>query len=184
MPTHVQACHVLALQQAGAKCRQIHQASKSWLGSLCKHVVLIMSHASQVHDDHGMHAAMVTIIYHKKLTAEWKIAAEELRSLLTSAPSSSGVVQVIGRSRKQKIELFTSHVDEVMTVAGKHLHYRQVEGAFSQPNGGDNLVLSSCSPSTSCCVSSWVFLLPVLQWTASCARACLYEVSWADSSIM
>ncbi|KAL0049774.1 hypothetical protein WJX82_009675 [Trebouxia sp. C0006] len=80
--------------------------------------------------------AMVTIIYHKKLTAEWKTAAEELRSLLTSAPSSSGIVQVIGRSRKQKIELFTSHVDEVMTVAGKRLHYRQVEGAFSQPNGG------------------------------------------------
>ena len=93
---------------------------------------------------------MVTIIYHKKLTAEWKIAAEELRSLLTSAPSSSGVVQVIGRSRKQKIELFTSHVDEVMTVAGKRLHYRQVEGAFSQPNGGDNLLFSSCSLNANC----------------------------------
>ncbi len=103
------------------------------------------------HDKRGIHAAMVTIIYHKKLTAEWKTAAEELRSLLTSAPSSSGIVQVIGRSRKQKIELFTSHVDEVMTVAEKRLHYRQVEGAFSQPNGGDNLVYSSCLPSTNCC---------------------------------
>ena len=147
-----------------------------------------MSHASQVHDKHGMHAAMVTIIYHKKLTAEWKIAAEELRSLLTSAPSSSGVVQVIGRSRKQKIELFTSHVDEVMTVAAKHLHYRQVEGAFSQPNGGDNLVFSSCSPSTSCCV--WeanilgVSAASIAMDCQLCARPCFCEVSWADSSIM
>jgi tRNA/tmRNA/rRNA uracil-C5-methylase (TrmA/RlmC/RlmD family) len=112
---------------------------------------LIMLHESSILDKHGIHAAMVTIIYHKKLTAEWKTAAEELRSLLTSAPSSSGIVQVIGRSRKQKIELFTSHVDEVMTVAGKRLHYRQVEGAFSQPNGGDNLLFSSCSSSANCC---------------------------------
>lgn len=113
---------------------------------------------------------MVTIIYHKKLTAEWKTAAEELRSLLTSAPSSSGIVQVIGRSRKQKIELFTSHVDEVMTVAGKRLHYRQVEGAFSQPNGGDNLVFSSWLPSANCCFTKqipWVLLLPASQWTAN-----------------
>jgi len=112
---------------------------------------LFMWHESRIHGDHGTHAAMVTIIYHKKLTAEWKTAAEELRSLLTSAPSSSGVVQVIGRSRKQKLELFSSHVDEVMTVAGKRFDYRQVEGAFSQPNGGDNLMFSSCSSSTYCC---------------------------------
>lgn len=86
-----------------------------------------------------MRAAMVTIIYHKKLDDEWRSAAKELQALLTSAPSSSGVVHIIGRSRKQKIELTCSHVDEVMTVAGKRFDYRQVEGAFSQPNGGKRL---------------------------------------------
>lgn len=81
--------------------------------------------------------AMVTLIYHKKLNDEWKAAAEELRASLSSLPSSTnGIVQVIGRSRGQKLELVCSHVDEVMTVAGKQFSYRQVEGAFSQPNGG------------------------------------------------
>lgn len=84
--------------------------------------------------------AMVTLIYHKKLDDEWKAAALELRSLLSSAPScSSGIVQIIGRSRKQKLELDTNHVNEVMTVDGRRYEYRQVEGAFSQPNGGQTL---------------------------------------------
>lgn len=82
--------------------------------------------------------AMVTLIYHKKLNDEWKAAAEDLRGSLTSLPSSTdGIVQIIGRSRGQKLELTCSHVDEVMTVAGKQYSYRQVEGAFSQPNGGE-----------------------------------------------
>lgn len=86
--------------------------------------------------------AMVTLIYHKKLNDNWKTAAEELRASLSSLPSSTdGIVQVIGRSRGQKLELTCSHVDEVMTVAGKQFSNRQVEGAFSQPNGG---IVSAC----------------------------------------
>lgn len=82
---------------------------------------------------------MVTLIYHKKLNPEWTAAATELRSTLKSVPScTSGVVQVIGRSRKQKIELEHNHVHEVMNVFGKDYAYRQVEGAFSQPNGGQS----------------------------------------------
>ncbi len=91
--------------------------------------------------------AMVTLIYHKKLDEAWKEAASELRAVLSSAPSSSGEVQIIGRSRKQKMELVSSHVDEVMTVAGKEFKYRQVEGAFSQPNGGQHFSDCSCSES-------------------------------------
>lgn len=83
---------------------------------------------------------MVTLIYHKKLGEEWIAAATEMRSVLKSVPScTSGVVQVIGRSRKQKVDLAHNYVDEVMTVLGKDYAYRQVEGAFSQPNGGQLL---------------------------------------------
>ena len=81
--------------------------------------------------------AMVTLIYHKQLNEEWKTAASDLRSVLSSCPSCpNGIVSVIGRSKKQKVELDRSYVDEVMTVDSKQYSYRQVEGAFSQPNGG------------------------------------------------
>lgn len=84
--------------------------------------------------------AMVTLIYHKKLGDNWKAAAEDLRASLSSLPSSTnGIVQILGRSRGQKLELTCSHVDEVLTVAGKQFSYRQVEGAFSQPNAGTQL---------------------------------------------
>lgn len=91
--------------------------------------------------------SMVTLIYHKKLDAPWMEAAAELRSILTKVPScTSHDVQLLGRSRKQKVKLGNDHVDEVMTVFGKDYSYRQVEGAFSQPNGGQSVphITSHC----------------------------------------
>ena len=82
---------------------------------------------------------MVTLIYHKKLDDKWRKDACQLRDKLRCVPScTSGTVQVIGRSRKQKIEVAHNYVNDVMTVAGKTYMYRQVEGAFSQPNGGQS----------------------------------------------
>lgn len=82
---------------------------------------------------------MVTLIYHKKLDDEWQKAAKELRTILSGVPScTSSIVQMIGRSRKQKVDLDHSYVDEVMSVSGRSHEYRQVEGAFSQPNGGQS----------------------------------------------
>ena len=46
-------------------------------------------------------------------------------------------LQVIGRSRKQKVEVDRASVTEAMQVDGKKLQYKQMEGAFSQPNGGE-----------------------------------------------
>lgn len=96
--------------------------------------------------------SMVTLIYHKKLNAPWINAAAELRSILCKVPScTSHDVQLLGRSRKQKVTLGNDHVDEVMTVFGKDYSYRQVEGAFSQPNGGQSvlhIVLSAISAET------------------------------------
>ena len=92
---------------------------------------------------------MVTLIYHKKLNDDWKAAAEELRASLSSLPSSTnGIVQILARSRGKKLELTCSHVDEVLTVAGKQFAYRQVEGAFSQPNAGTQRLQIVCCTST------------------------------------
>ena len=52
------------------------------------------------------------------------------------AASHTGAFLLKGRSRKQKVELERAHVLENIIVAGKALEYMQVEGAFSQPNGG------------------------------------------------
>ena len=72
--------------------------------------------------------AMVTMIYHKKLEREWQEAAQKLRPVLGSCPASSQPsVHIVGRSRKQKLELDASHVIETLTVDDKELTYKQVQ---------------------------------------------------------
>lgn len=71
--------------------------------------------------------AMVTMIYHKKLDENWTAAAQKLRKALGACPSSSQPsVHIIGRSRKQKIELDAGHVIETLNVHGEQLTYKQV----------------------------------------------------------
>ena len=60
----------------------------------------------------------------------WRAAALALRETLG--------VELIGRSRKQKIALHSDQVEEVLTVHGREYRYRQIEGSFTQPNGGIN----------------------------------------------
>lgn len=74
--------------------------------------------------------ALITLIYHKPLGDDWIAAAEALQQQLG--------FPIIGRSRKQKIMLQRDWVNETLHVDGKALHYRQMEGAFTQPNGGIN----------------------------------------------
>ena len=71
--------------------------------------------------------AMVTMIYHRKLGAEWIAAAQKLRKVLGACSSSSQPsVHIVGRSRKQKVELDAAHVIETFTVDGRQLTYKQV----------------------------------------------------------
>ncbi|MCY0964588.1 tRNA (uridine(54)-C5)-methyltransferase TrmA [Parathalassolituus penaei] len=74
--------------------------------------------------------ALITLIYHKKLEDEWQEAARQLMATLG--------FPVIGRSKKQKIVLDRDYVNECLPVDGLQLHYRQIEGGFTQPNGGMN----------------------------------------------
>lgn len=80
--------------------------------------------------------AMVTLVYRQPIPATWEEAAKQLRVALAKAPDSKQEqVTVIARSRKRKLELDCSHVTEVMALDDNSYTFRQVEGAFSQPNG-------------------------------------------------
>ncbi len=73
---------------------------------------------------------LVTLIYHRKLDSEWEAAARALADAL-------GIL-ILGRSRGQKVVLQRDHVDEELQVGVRKLRYRQIEGSFTQPNGGVN----------------------------------------------
>lgn len=70
---------------------------------------------------------LITLIYHRPLDEEWAEQAQQLEEQLQAF--------VLGRSRKQKRVLSRDYVNETFTVQGQQFHYRQLEGAFSQPNG-------------------------------------------------
>jgi len=73
---------------------------------------------------------LLTLIYHRKLDADWEAAARRLADQLG--------VAIIGRSKGQKLVLERDWVEESFELDGRQLHYRQYEGSFSQPNGGVN----------------------------------------------
>lgn len=75
-------------------------------------------------------AALVTLVYHRPLDDTWQDAAQALRAEFG--------IGLIGRSRGQKIVLGEDYVEETLGVAGREFHYRQIEGSFTQPNGGIN----------------------------------------------
>ena len=74
--------------------------------------------------------ALITLIYHKLLDEAWQEAATALQAELG--------VAIIGRSRKQKLVLERDWVNETLEVDGHSFYYRQLEGGFTQPNGGVN----------------------------------------------
>ena len=73
---------------------------------------------------------MVTLIYHRPLGSDWELAARDLAADLG--------VQIIGRSRGQKVVLDRDWLLEEFELNGRQLRYQQVEGSFTQPNGGVN----------------------------------------------
>ncbi len=78
---------------------------------------------------------LVTLIYHRRLDDAWQLAAEQLRKQLS--------IDIIGRSRKQKLVLGRDYVEERLPINGRNYHYRQYEGGFTQPNAGVNCQMIS-----------------------------------------
>ncbi|KEP90334.1 tRNA (uridine(54)-C5)-methyltransferase TrmA [Aeromonas caviae] len=77
----------------------------------------------------------VSLLYHRKLEAEWQQAAEALQADLRAQGFE---LQLIGRAHKQKICLGDDFVIERLTVQGRELVYKQVENSFTQPNAAIN----------------------------------------------
>ncbi|WP_374266123.1 tRNA (uridine(54)-C5)-methyltransferase TrmA [Zoogloea sp.] len=73
---------------------------------------------------------MISLVYHRPLDDAWQAAAEALAADMG--------VQLIGRSRKQKIVIGRDWLREEFELDGRQLKYKQVEGSFTQPNGGVN----------------------------------------------
>lgn len=70
--------------------------------------------------------ALVTLIYHKPLDEAWVAKAQSIKQVLG--------IDIIGRSRKQRLLVERDHVIERLTVAGREYTYQQVEASFTQPN--------------------------------------------------
>lgn len=73
---------------------------------------------------------LVTLIYHRRLDEAWEAAARTLAADMG--------IGLIGRSRGQKVVLDRDWVLEEFELDGRQLRYQQLEGSFSQPNGGVN----------------------------------------------
>lgn len=73
---------------------------------------------------------LVTLIYHRPLGEEWQQVARDLGQQLG--------IDVIGRSRKQKVVTGRDYVLESFDIAGRTVTYQQVETGFTQPNAAVN----------------------------------------------
>lgn len=73
---------------------------------------------------------LVTLIYHRRLEDDWQAAATKLATDLN--------IQIVGRSKKQKIVLERDYVEESLNIENSCFRYRQYESAFSQPNAEVN----------------------------------------------
>ncbi|MDX9874923.1 MAG: tRNA (uridine(54)-C5)-methyltransferase TrmA [Spongiibacteraceae bacterium] len=74
--------------------------------------------------------ALVTLVYHRRLDESWLEAAGPLRRELG--------IELIGRSRGQKIVLERDWLTEELEVNGRTYSYQQIENSFTQPNGAIN----------------------------------------------
>ena len=74
--------------------------------------------------------ALITLIYHRPLDAEWEAEARALQARLK--------VGIIGRSRKQKLILDRDYITERLQVGDREYIYQQVESGFTQPNAQIN----------------------------------------------
>ncbi|MEE2002961.1 tRNA (uridine(54)-C5)-methyltransferase TrmA [Alkalimonas sp. MEB108] len=74
---------------------------------------------------------LITLIYKRQLDENWQQAANRLKQQL----ADYGPVDLIGRARKQKIELDRDYIIEQLQVGQRTLRYQQIENSFTQPNG-------------------------------------------------
>ena len=81
---------------------------------------------------------LLTLVYHKALDDAWEQTAVALRDALRAELRDELNLQLVGRSKKQKRVLGQDFVTERLHVLDRTIAYRQIEGAFTQPNASVN----------------------------------------------
>ncbi len=69
---------------------------------------------------------VVSLLYHKKLDTLWERVAQKIAQELH--------INIIGRSKKQKIVIGRDYINETLHVQNKIYHFIQFENSFTQPN--------------------------------------------------
>ncbi len=77
---------------------------------------------------------LITLIYKKPIDESWIKEAQGLKAHLNEFAATN----IIGRARKQKIELDNDYVTERLSINGKEFSFKQIENSFTQPNAGVN----------------------------------------------
>ena len=73
---------------------------------------------------------VISMIYHKPLTDDW---TENVSTMLSKIEGFTKV-NIIGRSKKQKVVLGNDYVIEKFEIKGKQYTFKQIENSFTQPN--------------------------------------------------
>jgi tRNA (uracil-5-)-methyltransferase len=115
------------LQQFPVAAKSINLLMPKLLDAICQHEItrkkcFQVEFLSTLTGD-----ILVSLIYHKRLDDQWVAAITPIKEQLG--------INIVGRSRKQKIVLDRDYVNESFRVDNRIYHYRQIEGGFSQPNG-------------------------------------------------
>ncbi len=118
---------LIFLEQFPVACAAINQLMPELLNVICKQEILRrkcfqIEFLSTLSGD-----TLVSLIYHKALDDSWIEAIKPIKEQLG--------INIVGRSRKQKIVLDRDYVDETLNVNSRTYHYKQIEGGFTQPNG-------------------------------------------------
>ncbi|NHN39313.1 tRNA (uridine(54)-C5)-methyltransferase TrmA [Pseudomaricurvus alcaniphilus] len=69
---------------------------------------------------------VISLIYHRPLDENWRHEAEQLAAALD--------INIVGRSRKQKLVIGNDYVTETLKVGTQEYRYQQIETSFTQPN--------------------------------------------------
>ncbi|GGC01214.1 tRNA/tmRNA (uracil-C(5))-methyltransferase [Marinobacterium zhoushanense] len=69
---------------------------------------------------------LVSLLYHRPIGEEWIEAVRPLRETFG--------IDIVGRSRKNKIVLERDYVIEQLEIDGRNYSYKQTENSFTQPN--------------------------------------------------
>ena len=73
---------------------------------------------------------LVTLIYHRPLDEHWQAAAQAIAQQLS--------INIIGRSRKQKLVLSRDYITEKLHADDRGFAFRHYENSFTQPNAAVN----------------------------------------------